>query len=278
MNTETNNKILLYDDYCPLCTWYSKMFVKYRMLGKENRMAFSTAPADILTSIDIEKGKDEIPLFDTKTRTTVYGIDALLELLGQKNSAIKFLGEVKSIKWFLKRLYKFISYNRKVIVAKKCGKGHFDCSPGFNSFYRILFLVIFFLFNSLMLLPLHDNLFKQLSFYRLSFTQLQEAHLVFVSINCTIAVSLSRRVAIEYLGQINMLALTTILLLSLLMIFVNLVAVIEWLIIISLASLTLFVIKEYFRRMQYANVTIRHKQIIAINLLCLAAFLFYVFH
>src|SRR6266498_5340273 len=105
----TNTKILLYDDYCPLCTWYSGLFVKYKLLNPESRVPFSRANIEILTSIDIEKAKDEIPLFDPKTQTTLYGIDALLEILGQKNAGIKSIGNFKPAKWFLKKLYKFIS-------------------------------------------------------------------------------------------------------------------------------------------------------------------------
>ena len=59
-----DNKVLLYDDYCPLCSWYSGLFVKYGLLDASSRVAFSTADIKMLTSIDIEKAKDEIPLFD----------------------------------------------------------------------------------------------------------------------------------------------------------------------------------------------------------------------
>ena len=273
-----STKILLYDDYCPLCTWYSNLFVKYKLLNPESRIPFSRANIEILTSIDIEKAKNEIPLFDTKTRTALYGIDALLEILGQKNAGIKWIGNFKPVNWSLKKLYKFISYNRKVIVAKKCRLGNFDCSPDFNVSYRVLFIILFFFFNSLMLYPLHNNLFSQLSFYHLSFIQLQQAHLLFVTINCIIAFCLKQKQAIEYLGQVNMLALITILLLLPVMITMSLIAVIEWIATLYLVGLTVFIIKEYFRRMKFANVFSQHTPIIIINLICLTCFLLYVFH
>jgi hypothetical protein len=273
-----NTKILLYDDYCPLCTWYSGLFVKYKLLNPESRVPFPRANIEILTSIDIEKAKNEIPLFDTKTQMTLYGIDALLEIIEQKNTVIKSIGNFKPVNWSLKKLYKFISYNRKVIVAKKCGPGNFDCSPGFNVFYRVLFMILFLFFNSLMLYPLHNNFFSRLSFYHLSFTQLQQAHLIFVTVNCFIASGLKQKQAIEYLGQVNMLALITILLLLPVMITISLIAALEWIAVLYLIILTVFIVKEYFRRMKYANIILKHKSIIAINLLCLVAFLAYVFH
>ena len=139
-------------------------------------------------------------------------------------------------------------------------------------------MILFLFFNSLMLLPLHNNLFTSLSFYHLSFYQLQTAHLIFVVINCGVAVFLKQKQAIEFLGQVNMLALITILLLLPIMAFSSLVMATESIIVIYLAFLTTLIIREYFRRMKYANIILKYKGVIAINLICLAAFLVYVFH
>ena len=275
---KTTHKILLYDDYCPLCTWYSGLFVKFHLLKPGNRVAFSKADLSVLTAIDIEKGKDEIPLFDPATQQTLYGIDSLLEILAGKIPVIKTIGNIKPVKWLLKRLYKLISYNRKVIVVRKCGPGTFDCSPGFNAFYRIAFLFIFLFFNSLMLLPLHDHIFNRLSFYHLSSPQLQAGHLVFVGINCLLASCLGKTTGIEYLGQVNMLALISILLLTTLMAVNSVLLIPEWIVLFCLVSITVFIIKEYYRRMKYAGILTGHKKIVWINLVCLALFLTYVFH
>jgi hypothetical protein len=271
-----SDRILLYDDYCPLCSWYSGLFVKFGLLSPENRIPFSKAAIEILTSIDIQRGRDEIPFFDRNTGVTLYGIDTLLEILGQKAPFVKSIGNFKPAKWSLQRLYKLISYNRKVIVAKKCGTGRFDCSPAFNCFYRVLFMTICLLFISIMLWPLHVCLFRHLAIYQLTFVQLEAAHLSFVSINCIIAAFLTKRQSVEYLGQVNMLALIAILLLTPLIITSSLIVINQFLIIFFLLFLAAFVIKEYFRRMKYANSLLR--PVIAANLICLAAFLLYVFH
>jgi hypothetical protein len=42
--------------------------------------------------------------------------------------------------------------------------------------------------------------------------------------------------------------------------------------LIYLGLLSIFIVKEYFRRMEYAGVTKKHKNIVAINLVCLAGF------
>ncbi|MDP4261127.1 MAG: hypothetical protein Q8941_01235 [Bacteroidota bacterium] len=275
---KATHKILLYDDYCPLCTWYSGLFVRWGLLDPANRVAFSKAELPILTAIDIERGKDEIPLFDPATHQTQYGIDSLLEIIGQRIPFISKAGNFKPVKWILKKMYKLISCNRKVIVARRCGPGTFDCSPGFNFFYRILFMILFLVFNSLMLFPLQAHVFNQLSFYHLRGLQLQTGHLVFAGANCILAVFLDRRMAIEYLGQVNMLALISILLLSGLMLFTSFLLIPEWIIVSCLVVISLFILKEYSRRMKYAGILVRKKAIAGVNIACLIIFLAYVFH
>jgi hypothetical protein len=271
-----SGKVLLYDDYCPLCSWYSALFVKFGLLKAENRIPFSKADIEILALIDVEKGRDEIPFIDREKGATLYGVDTLLEILGQKVFFVKSIGNFRPVKWFLQRLYKLISYNRKVIVAKKCGSGRFDCSPAFNVFYRMVFMIVSLLFNSIMLWPLHVSLFSDLSIYHLTFIQLQVAHLTLVSINCMIAAFLRKRESIEYLGQVNILALIAILLLTPIMIVNGLLGMSQFIIVIWLFFLIVFIIKEYFRRMKYSNIISR--AITAANLVSLAAFLIYVFH
>jgi hypothetical protein len=272
----TANYVLVYDDYCALCCWYSGLFVRFGLLRAENRIPFSKADIDILTLIDIEKGKDEIPFIDRETGATLYGIDSLLEILGQKTSLVKSVGNFGPLKWFLQRLYKLVSYNRKVIVARKCGSGKFDCSPAFNVFYRVAFMVIGLVFNSLMLIPLHNDLFSEVPSYHLSLIHLEAAHLSFVTINCLIAAYLGTGRSIEYLGQVNMLALIATILLIPVIVINALAGMNESIIVICLFFLTIFITREYFRRMNYVNITSR--AVVAINLICLVSFLIYVFH
>lgn len=275
---KTMNKILLYDDYCPLCTWYSGLFVKTGLLQPANRVPFSKADLNILTAIDIEKAKDEIPLYDPDTSKTLYGLDSLLEILGQRCPFIKSAGTIAPVNWFFKKLYKFVSYNRKVIVAKKCGPGTFDCSPGFNIFYRILFILFFLLFNTVMLLPLHEHLFSHLSFYHLTNEQLQAGHFAFVGVNFFIAAGMNKKIAIDYLGQVTVLAIITIVLLSMLLFVSSIFTVPEWIVFLYLVLSTMLIAKEYFRRMKYAGILNFYKIITVINIMSVALFLVYVFY
>jgi len=271
------NKILIYDDNCPLCTWYSGLFVKYGFLNADGRKPFSTLDDYLLSKIDFDKSRNEIPLLDTSTNKVVYGIDALLEILDQKIPFIKATGNFAPLKWFLKKIYKLISFNRKVIVAKKCGAGSIDCSPDNNYLYRFVFMAVCLLFNTAMLYPVQNEIFANLSYYHLSFLQLQAAHFALVFINCTMALSFTKEKGYEYLGQVNMLALSVILLLTLLLILQNLfnseLFITAWLIISAL-----FVFKEYIRRMKYLGILSNNKWIVRMNILSLAAFILFLFH
>lgn len=267
-----NKKTILYDDACPLCAWYTGAFVKTGLLGEKDRKAFSTASPELLQCIDQKRSVNEIPLIDNDTKEVLYGIDALVVIIGQRCPFVRVLGKNEIVKWPLKKLYNFISYNRKVVVARKTVEGRVDCTPGFNIFYRLLFMAVFLCFNTIMLFPLYTDLLTKIPLFSVSLMQFHLAHAVIVCINCLLAIKLTRREAIEYLGQVNMLALLTILLLIPLMLLNKWMAQAEWLNYIWLFLLSVFVVKEYFRRMDFAGITQAHSNIVAINLATLAGF------
>jgi predicted DCC family thiol-disulfide oxidoreductase YuxK len=271
-----NNKVIIYDDNCPLCTVYTAAFVRTGLLDAEGRQNFSTVDAAIFQHIDPTKCNNEIPLIDTGTKQVWYGIDALLEILGDKFPVIKKLGNLPPIKWMLLKLYKFISYNRKVIVAIAAKKDSYDCSPAFNVPYRISFLALFFIFNSLMLWPYYCTLFTNSFIEHKTFAELQTAHCLLAVINVSSAASLKRNQLLEYLGQVNMLALTSILFLLPLYVFTRVTGISNVFVNdIYFLLMTLLVVKEYLRRMKYAHIFYENKKIVLINILGVAAFVFY---
>ncbi|MGZ8552860.1 MAG: DCC1-like thiol-disulfide oxidoreductase family protein [Chitinophagaceae bacterium] len=269
------NKILIYDDNCPLCTWYSSLFVSLGLLPTEGRIPFSTLEPPLIDFIDLDKSRNEIPLLDTQSGKVWYGIDALLEILGQSAGFIKTTGKIKPINWFLKKLYKFISYNRNVIVAKKCSTGSLDCSPDMDYKYRIVFMIVFLVFNSLMLFPLHPVVFSSAFDSLISTKQLQLAHFGLVLINCLLALNFNKLKAIEYLGQINMLALITVLLLLPLLLVHYFISPIVWFSFIYMGATAIIIFKEYLRRMEYIGVLTNNKWIAAINLAGMVGFILF---
>lgn len=276
-NMKSKSLLLVYDDLCPLCSWYTGCFVNAGLLEPSGRKPFSKVNDFILTRIDFERSKNEIPLIDLSTNQVWYGIDALLEILDQKIPWIKTIGLFRPVKWFLTKLYKLISFNRKVIVARKCGHGDIDCSPEFNLFYRFFFMGLFLFINTVMLVPVHSIILTSLPGYHFQLWELQVAHLGLVASNILLAISLPRKTGVEYLGQVNMLAVITILLLLLLMLSIRIFSPPTWFSGLFLVLSTLFVLKEYFRRMNYAGTIKNFMHVSVINLICLAIFLAYLF-
>ena len=271
------NKVLVYDDNCPFCTWYSGLFVKFGLLDVEERRAFSDIDESLLSKIDFDKSRNEIPLLDTSTNKVMYGIDALLEVLDRKLPVVKTIGNLPAVNWALKKIYKLISYNRKIIVAKKCGEGKIDCAPDINFFYRFVFMAISLVFTTVMLFPLQYSLFSKLSYYDLDINQLQAAHFAFVIVNCALAFTFSKTTGYDYIGQVNMLALSVIILLLPIAILNNFIfselASTLWLILTAV-----FIFKEYIRRMEYVGVLTNNKWVVSMNLLSLTGFILFLFN
>ncbi|MCC6287842.1 MAG: DUF393 domain-containing protein [Chitinophagaceae bacterium] len=269
-------KLLIYDDNCPLCAWYSNLFVQYGLLQPEERKPFSTIDHDILVKIDFDKAKDEIPYVDTASGNVLYGIDALVAILSAKMPWLPAVTKVKPVNWFLRKLYKLISYNRKVIVAKKCGKGDIDCAPSFNVFYRLLFLVLSLAFNSAMVYPIHRYILSAIPVYTKSFYEVETAHFILVVLNYTLAFTLPAKKAFEYLGQVNMLALETVLLLLPLIPLLAYFSSALWIVCLYFLLLTIFIISEYLRRMNYAGIITCNRWLAAINITSFSGIILYI--
>jgi hypothetical protein len=273
---QTLDKIIIYDNDCPLCSAYTNTFVKTGLIKKENRKDFSTITPNLLQLIDVERSKNEIPVIELPTNKVYYGVDGLVEILSAKIPFVKPIANAKAINWGLKKLYKLVSFNRRVIVATKTKVCNFNCTPQFNVKYRLFFAFIFLLFNTVMLFPLHKNIVVLSIFSHTSIIQLQMAHLLLVVLNIGIAILLTKQEGIEFIGQINMLATISILL------FVPLVLLNKYQIIQSkgvnnvyMLLLLFFIVKEYLRRMNFAEIVAKHKWIIWVNGTSILLFLLY---
>lgn len=269
---KTDHYILVYDDKCPMCAAYTRLFVRTGILSTQGRQSFSTIDTGLFEKFDIERGKDEIPLVDTVSGKVYYGIDSLLELLNSKIPFVKSAGRFKPVYWFLKKLYKFISFNRKVIVAVKCSNGQFDCSPAFSYKWRSIFLAFFLCINTLALFPVQQYVLANSVFSNSSVEYLQLLHATLVGSNILLALTMNRSKAFEYLGQVSVLASMVILLLLILTILNRFLQVSPVVNNIYLFGLLLLVVKEYIRRMRYAG-TLKNLHITVINIICITAFL-----
>src|SRR5215210_3862905 len=96
-------KIIIYDDSCPMCSAYTKAMVTAGLIEPSGRRSFSAINTEVLAKIDTCKCRNEIPLINSSTQTIKYGIDALLDILGDKWPFVKAAESAKPVNWFLKK-------------------------------------------------------------------------------------------------------------------------------------------------------------------------------
>jgi hypothetical protein len=268
--------VIIYDSCCPMCSWYTGIFIKSGLLPEEGRQTFSGVRPDILNLIDPNKSRHEIPLVNLQAGTVQYGVDAIMEIVGSRYPTIIRICKFPLLNWIIRKMYKLISYNRRVIVAAEKKPVGFDSTPDFHVKYRFCFLLIGFIINTIILYPLQLTVFDHSVFAGNSIAQVQAAHLLLVASNIFIATHLNRNDAYEYLGQVNMLALSAMLL-SLPLMIANMVFTVPELVNNIVLSVILFLtVKEYFRRMHYAGIVQQHRTIVPVNMFCLVMFLIYI--
>nr|WP_322625212.1 hypothetical protein [uncultured Flavobacterium sp.] len=142
---------LVYDKDCPLCRAYTAGFVKTGMLDENGRLPYADLNTDTCTFVDADRARNEIALIDHKSKTVTYGIDSLLKVLGHSMPIVEKLGKTKPMYFILKKLYSFVSYNRKVIIPSGKSNTEVRCIPDFNLKYRIAYIVFAGLLTALAL-------------------------------------------------------------------------------------------------------------------------------
>lgn len=144
------NHTLLYDDQCPLCKAYTGAFIKSGMLDGNGRTLHREGIEAFSGKIDAARSCNEIALVNTQTGEAIYGLQSLLAILGYNVPYIKSIGNFKPVYGFLNTLYKFISFNRKVIAPSRTYREQ-TCVPTFHAGFRIAFIVLCGIFTSLVL-------------------------------------------------------------------------------------------------------------------------------
>ncbi len=133
-----DQKVIIYDDACPMCKAYTAGFVKAGWL--QHRSGFSHADPEVINKIDLDRARHEIPLLDLQTGQVVYGLDALFLIIGAKWPVFKPLFKTSWFKKLLYPLHQIITFNRRVIAGSSAPVTGFDCAPDVNLFYRWLYI------------------------------------------------------------------------------------------------------------------------------------------
>jgi predicted DCC family thiol-disulfide oxidoreductase YuxK len=141
--------VLIFDEACPLCKAYTGAFVKTGMLDEHGREAYNNIQEHTCSCIDKNRARNEIALVNTKTGTVLYGIDSLFRVIAHAFPVFAPLFRLAPFKWCMKKLYSFISYNRKVIIPGKITAD--SCVPDFNTKYRWAYIVFTWIVSSFIL-------------------------------------------------------------------------------------------------------------------------------
>ncbi len=272
-----SNQLLLYDDLCPLCVWYSGLFVKCQLLSPSNRQPFSAASPKLLSLIDIERGRNEIPLIDPSTGNTKYGLDAILTIIGNRFPHVQKAGNYGPVNWILRKLYKFISFNRKVVVAKKCSKGQFDCSPEFSIPYRSYLIFFSLLCTLLSLNAFHQIISSVIIAYKATTVQFQLATVLVLITWFASSLCMKLRTGIEYLGQVSMLLILGLLISSPLLVLNKFILLPAWFIDGYTLFVFVFIGKEYLRRMHFIPKPFNRVRLMMLHVSTVFCFIYYLF-
>ncbi|UEQ78275.1 DCC1-like thiol-disulfide oxidoreductase family protein [Chryseobacterium arthrosphaerae] len=145
------NHTLIYDKECPMCTLYSKAFTQCGMLDEKGREAFTEISLRNRTLVDFNRAKNEIALVDHNRNKVVYGLDSLLLIIGNSFPLLEKTARIQPLYWFFKRLYSFVSYNRKQIIPSAKNDAEKSCIPDFNLKYRIAYIAFTVIFSAYIL-------------------------------------------------------------------------------------------------------------------------------
>jgi len=133
------NHVILFDNECPMCYAYTKVFVKTGMLAKDGREAYQEMPQDICPLVDRQRAANEIALINTETGEVTYGIQSLFKIIAHAIPFFKPLFLFGPFIYLMRKFYAFISYNRKVIIPAAVKEN--TIQPAFKLHYRIAYLL-----------------------------------------------------------------------------------------------------------------------------------------
>jgi predicted DCC family thiol-disulfide oxidoreductase YuxK len=160
------NHTLIYDSECPMCNLYSKGFIAAGMLDRQGREAFTELSVEAKNRIDLNRAKNEIALVDHDENRVSYGLDSLLLIIGHSFPTLEKTARIQPLYWFFKKLYSFVSYNRKQIIPSENHHGTKACNPDFNLKYRLAYLVFVAVFSGSVLSLFSEKLGLSRNFFR----------------------------------------------------------------------------------------------------------------
>lgn len=249
-----NHKLLI-DGDCPMCNIYGKCFVQFKWIDEQSLSPYQLISAEYAHKIDMEKARNEIAFFDETNGKTNYGIQAFIKILAANNGFFNWILRFSPIQFLLTKLYKLISYNRKVIypVAQQTHKK--SCTPDFNLTYRWLYIIGVAFFTGLVL-----NQFIHYINQYFGFTHLwwREYIICFGQVVWQLSASylIIKNRTIEYLGNMSTVSLIGALLLIPLLGVLQIFNFSAWIMLFYFSLVVGVMLLEHIRRCRLLNLSL----------------------
>lgn len=139
-------KLIIYDGSCPMCQLYTKGMVAADRSGCLTRTSNDQVVQEALLSrLDRQRARHEIPLVDLDGGETLYGVDTWMYAFGRRSHSIEKLLSFRWLRAILQKFYAFISYNRRIIITSAPRRWQLlDLQPDFRLSYRLAFILLIF--------------------------------------------------------------------------------------------------------------------------------------
>lgn len=138
---------ILYDEACPMCRAYTSAFVKSGMLDEQGRASYQQDNR-LACHVDPSRAREEIALVHRESGEAFYGIDSMFTILGHSIPACKGLLQNSLFRFLISSLYRFISFNRRIIIPAKEAS---YTGPRLHRGYRLLYVLFSWLATSYIL-------------------------------------------------------------------------------------------------------------------------------
>jgi predicted DCC family thiol-disulfide oxidoreductase YuxK len=133
--------VVLFDAECPMCSVYTKAFVKTGMLDNNGRTPYQAMQQETCPVYDRQRAVNEIALINVKNGEVTYGVNSLFKIIGNACPVLAPLFAFRPFVWLMSKVYAFISYNRRVIIPPIKEDANFAYQPTFKLHYRIAYLL-----------------------------------------------------------------------------------------------------------------------------------------
>jgi hypothetical protein len=135
------NHTILYDADCPMCKAYTSAFTATGMLDTNGRAPYQQMPDFACPLIDHQRAVNEIALIDNTTGQVTYGIESLFRIIANSFPILGPLFRFRPFTAVMRKVYAFISYNRKVIIPAPTTDSR-TLQPSFRLRYRLGYLLV----------------------------------------------------------------------------------------------------------------------------------------